>query len=97
MSARVLLHRQVHVGQRLRLDALGGVHHQNGALAGSQAAAHLVGEVHVPRGVDEVELVLLAVLGLVGHLHRLQLDGDAALALQVHRVLRGTTQRWPAI
>ena len=41
--------RQVGVGQRLRLDALAGVDHQQRALAGGQAAADLVGEVHVAR------------------------------------------------
>ena len=38
------------------------------------------------RGVDQVEHVVLAVRGAVVHADRLQLDGDAALALQVHRV-----------
>jgi hypothetical protein len=57
--------------------------------APSQAAsepAHLVREVHVPRRVDEVQLVGLAVARLVEHAHRLRLDRDAALALEVHRV-----------
>ncbi len=35
----------------------------------------------MPWGVDEVELVGLAVACLVVQLHRLALDGDAALAL----------------
>ena len=38
------------------------------------------------RGVDEVELVFDAIEGAVGHVHRLALDGDAALALQLHLV-----------
>ena len=38
------------------------------------------------RRVDEVELIGLAVARLVEHAHRLGLDGDAALALEVHRV-----------
>ena len=37
-------------------------------------------------GVDQVELVGLAVLRLIVQPHRLRLDGDAALALDVHRV-----------
>ena len=59
------VHREVRVGQRLRLHALAGVHHQQGALAGGQRAAHLVGEVDVPGRVDQVEDVVLAVLRLV--------------------------------
>jgi hypothetical protein len=40
----------------------------------------------VTRRVDEIELVGLAVVGGVEHPNRLGLDGDAALALDVHRV-----------
>ena len=57
----VVVERQVDVGQRLRLDALRGVDDQDRALAGGEAARHLVGEVDVPGGVDQVEHVLLAV------------------------------------
>ena len=38
------------------------------------------------RGVDEVERVLLPVARLVEQAHRVGLDGDPALLLQVHRV-----------
>ena len=54
---QVVLERQVDVGQRLGLDALGGVDDQQRALAGGEAAADLVGEVDVAGGVDQVELV----------------------------------------
>jgi len=40
----------------------------------------------VPRGVDQVELVGLAVTGGIGQGDGLALDGDAALALQVEPV-----------
>ena len=56
-----LLGRGVAVGHGLRLDALRGVDHQHRALAGRQRAAHFVGEVDVPRRVDQVEQVGLAV------------------------------------
>jgi len=78
--------RQEEIGQGLRLDPLRGVHHQDRPLARRQRAGDFVGEVDVPRGVDEVELVLLPVTGRVPHPHRVELDRDAALALQVHRV-----------
>ncbi len=55
-----MLERQVGVGERLRLHALRGVHDQHGALARGERAADLVVEVHVARGVDEVERVGLA-------------------------------------
>src|SRR5213075_1480660 len=60
---QVGVERQVQVGQRLRLDALGGVDEQHGALAGGQAAGDLVAEVDVAGGVDEVEHVLLVFAG----------------------------------
>src|SRR5699024_1701056 len=81
----VLVHGQVQVGQGLRLDALGGVHQQDRALAGLQRAGDLVGEVDVPRGVDQVQHVLLPGQRPAGDRPRqpdvLRLDGDAALAL----------------
>src|SRR3546814_2395704 len=72
--------------QGLRLDPLAGVDHQDRALAGRQRAADLVGEVDVPGGVDQVQGVAAAVPGVVQQPDGLRLDGDAALALDVHRV-----------
>jgi len=77
---------QVEVGQRLRLDPLRGVNHQDGPFAGFQRAADLVAEVDVPRRIDQVHLVGLAVEGAVAHADRRGLDRDPLLAFQVHRV-----------
>ena len=81
-----LLDGGVAVGDGLRLDALAGIHHQQRALAGGQRAADFVGEVDVAGGIDEVELVGLTVLRLVVQGHAVGLDGDPALALQVHGI-----------
>ncbi len=78
--------RQVQVGQRLGLDALGRVDQQDRALAGGQRAGDLVGEVDVAGGIDQVEHVLAAVLAAPGQPDGLALDRDAALALDVHPV-----------
>jgi hypothetical protein len=43
-------------------------------------------EVDVAGGVDQIEQVCLAVPGLVGEAHGLGLDGDAALALELHGI-----------
>src|SRR5690606_16285433 len=75
--------REEQVGQRLRLHALARVHHQHRALARGERTRDLVREVHVTRRVDQVELVLFAISGAVVHAHCVQLDGDAALALEV--------------
>ena len=85
-DVEVRVHREVGVGDGLRLHALRGVHHQHRALARREAAGDLVGEVHVARRVDEVELVGLAVVGIIGHADGVGLDRDAALPLDVHRV-----------
>ena len=82
----VVVERLVDVGEGLRFDALARVHHQQRALAGREAAVDLVGEVDVPGRVDQVENVVLAVMGVVVQPHRLGLDGDAALALDIHGI-----------
>ena len=92
-DVQVGAHREVEVRQRLRLDALRGVDQQDRGLAGLERAGDLVGEVDVAGGVDHVEHVGagLGALGVVRrngprHPHGLALDGDAALALDVHPV-----------
>ena len=55
--------RRVAVGDRLRLDALRGIDHQQRAFAGRQRPADFVAEVDVPRRVDQVQVVHLAVCG----------------------------------
>ncbi len=77
---------KVGVGQRLRLDALRGVHDEHRALAGRERTRDLVVEVHMARRVDEVEDVVLPVFRVVEQRHGVRLDGDAALALQIHVV-----------
>ena len=84
-DGQVVFDGEVEVRQRLRLDALACVHHEDGAFAGGQGAAHFVREVHVPRRVDHVQDVFLAVF-LVHHADGVRLDGNAAFALQVHVV-----------
>ena len=83
---QVVFHGQIGVGQGLGLDALGGVHHQNGALTGRQRTGDLIVEVHVTRGVDKVEFVLQAIQGVIVELDRAGLDGNAPLPLQIHVV-----------
>ena len=77
----VVLEGQVAVGQGLGLDALRRVDEQDHALARGQRARHLVAEVDVAGRVDQVDDVVAVV-----EPHRLELDGDAPLALEVHRV-----------
>ena len=78
--------RLIDIGERLRLDSLAGVDDEKRALAGVQRTRHLIGEIDVAGRVHQIEDIGLSVLGLVVETHRLRLDGDAALALDVHRV-----------
>jgi len=73
-------------GERLRFDPLRGVDHEEGAFAGGERAVDLIGEIDVAGRVDEIEHVILAVAGAVVEPHRLRLDGDTALALDIHGI-----------
>ena len=90
-DGEVVLRGEERIGDGLRFDALAGVDDEQGAFAGRKGARDFVGKIHVAGRVDEVELVFLAVLGAVMQANALGLDGDAALALEVHRIedLRG--------
>ena len=83
---QIVLHGKVGIGQRLRLHALRGVHHQHSALAGSQRAGNLIVEVHMARRVNQIQLIDLSILRLVVQLHSAGLDGDAPFPLQIHVV-----------
>ena len=74
------------IGDGLRLDALARVNDQQGAFAGGKRAGDFVGKIDVAGSVDQIELVFVSVLGRVMQANALGLDGDAALAFQVHRV-----------
>ena len=81
----VVFEGRIQVGDRLGLDALGGVDHEKGAFAGRDAARHLVGEVDMAGSIDEVEGIFLSLV-VIFHLDGVALDGDATLALEVHVV-----------
>ena len=73
---QVAIQGQVEVGQRLRFDALRGVDEQHRAFAGLQRAGHLVGEVDMAGGVDQMQHIIflvgifLAGIFLVGPVRR---------------------------
>jgi len=82
----VVLQGQVHVGDGLGLDPLRCIHQQQRSLTRHQGTTDLVREVDVAGRVDEVELVGVPVLRRVGESHRVALDGDPTLTLDVHGV-----------
>ena len=83
---QVGVHGERRVRDGLRLDALRGVDDEHRALAGGQRTRDLVGKVHVARRIDQVELVRLAIVGVIGNANGIRLDRDAALALDIHGV-----------
>ncbi len=82
---QIVLHRQVQVRERLRLDALARVHDEESPLTRRYSPRDLVSEVDVPRGVYEVQRPL-AIVAVVDNPDSLGLDGNAALPLDIHRV-----------
>ena len=76
---------EIGVGDGLRFNALCAVDDQHRAFACRQRPGHFVGEIHVSGSVDEVELVVLALV-FVMHRDRRCLDCDAPLPFQIHRV-----------
>ena len=81
-----VIDRKVGVGEGLRFDSLRSIDHEQRAFARRQRARDFVGKIHVAGRVDQVELVRLAVVRGVHHADGVGLDGDAALALQIHGV-----------
>ena len=74
-------------GLGLRLNAGNGVEHGDGAVENAQGALNLGGEVHVARGVDDLEAIGLAIL-LPEAGGSSSGDGHAALLLLHHPVHR---------
>ena len=70
----------------MRLDALCCVDQQDRAFACGKRPGHLIREVDVPGGVDQVQDVIRAIAGMERQPHRLRLDRDATLALDVHAI-----------
>ena len=85
-DGKVKLGSGVTVGHCLSLHALGNIHHQQRAFARRQRTRDFIGKVHVPRRVNHVQAVGLAVARRVIERHALGLNGDAALTFEIHRI-----------
>ncbi len=83
---KIMFQGKVNIGQGLGLDALGGVHHQQGPFAGRQAAGYFIGKVHMAWCVDQVQQIGLTVGRRVIHADCRQLDGDAPLFFKIHLI-----------
>ena len=85
-NVQIGVHGERRVGDGLCLDTLSGVDDEHRALTSGQRTRDLVGKVYMARRIDEVELIRLAVVGVIGHADGVGLDRDAALALDIHGV-----------
>ena len=74
------------VGDGLCFDTLACVDDEKGALASGKRAGNFVGKVDVAGSIDQVEAIVVAVFRGVMQANAFRLDGDAALALQVHGI-----------
>ncbi len=81
-----VLDREVGIRERLGFHALRRVDNQQRALRRGERPGDLVREVDVPRRVDQVQNIRLAVIRVIREPDRMGLDRDAALPLEVHRV-----------
>ena len=78
--------REVRIGEGLSLDSLRSVDDENRSLTGGERTRDLVVEVDVAGSVDEVEEIVLAVVGGVDYADGARLDRDSALTLELHVV-----------
>ena len=81
-----MIERQIYVGQRLRLNSLRSVNHQQCPITGSQTARYLIGKVDMTRGVNQIQHISFAILRHIVQANCLRLDRDAAFAFQLHLV-----------
>ncbi len=63
-NLEVVVECQIYIRQRLGFDSLRRIDNQQRAFAGRKASRYFIGEVDVPRGIDQVENIFLAVIGL---------------------------------
>ena len=85
-NLEVVVESKVRIGEGLSFDPLRGVDHQQRAFTGLQAPGDFVREIDVAGRIDQVQLVEIAVIGLVIQADGVSFDGDPALALEVHGI-----------
>ncbi len=76
----------MNVRHRLRFHSLRRIDHQQRAFARREAARNFVGKIDVPRGIEQIQPIGLTRLACVTHRHRMRLNCDPPLPLQVHRI-----------
>ncbi|OIQ68291.1 hypothetical protein GALL_501210 [mine drainage metagenome] len=80
------INRLIDVGQRLCLDTLRGIDHQQRPLHRAHRAADFVAKVNVAGRVDQVQHIGQPVVCHIINAHRVRLDGNPAFPLDIHTV-----------
>ena len=83
---KICVHRERCVRDRLSLDSLRCIDDEHSALAGSERARDLIGEIDMAGGVDQIELIVLSIVGSIDDTNCIRFDRDAALALDIHSI-----------
>ncbi len=81
---QVMIQGQINIGQRLRLDSLGSIHHQDGPVTGSQTAAHFIVKIHMAGRINQVKDIFVAIFGLIDDAYRLGFNGNTPFPFQIH-------------
>ena len=74
------------VGNGLRFNTLRSVDDEQRAFASGERARNFVRKIHVARRIDQIQAIGIAIFGFVMEANAFRLDGDAALAFQVHGI-----------
>ena len=78
---QIVIQSQIHIGQSLCLDPLRRIHYKDSAVTGRQTSGYLIVKVHMSRSVDQIENILVPVLGLVHGADCLGLNSYTSLPL----------------
>ena len=78
--------RMVDIGKSLSFHALRGIDDQQRPFTGSKRTTDLIGKVDMARSVHQVEDIGFSILRGVIQSDGLRFDGDAAFALDIHRI-----------
>ena len=81
-----LLVREMDVRHRLRLHALRGIDDEQRAFTGRERPRNFIGKIDMPRRIEQIQPIFFSRFARVTHRHRMRLDRDPALALEVHRI-----------
>ena len=83
---QIVFHGQIQVGQGLRLNPLGCIDQEQCAFAGGKGAGNLITEINMTWGINEVQRVGFAVIGLERQADSLRFDGNATLPFYIHGI-----------